>query len=45
MSTELLKEGTKVFAGLDAILKNIEAVKDLTKITRTSLGPNGTYAL
>lgn len=41
MATELLKEGTKVFQGLDATYKNIDAVKDLSKITRTSMGPNG----
>ena len=30
-------------AGLDAILKNIDAVKELSMITRTSLGPNGAF--
>ena len=45
MATELMKEGTKVFQGLDATLKNIEAVKELSKITRTSLGPNGIVLL
>eukprot|EP01123_Difflugia_compressa_P012660 TRINITY_DN5512_c0_g1_i3.p1 TRINITY_DN5512_c0_g1~~TRINITY_DN5512_c0_g1_i3.p1 ORF type:complete len:547 (+),score=125.74 TRINITY_DN5512_c0_g1_i3:39-1679(+) len=40
--SQLLKEGTKNLSGVDeAVLKNIEAVKDLAKITRTSLGPNG----
>jgi len=38
----LLKEGTKHFSGLEeTILKNINACNDLTKLTRTSLGPNG----
>ncbi len=30
-------------SGLDeAVIKNVEACKQLSKITRTSLGPNGT---
>lgn len=38
----LLKEGTKHLSGVDeAVLKNIEAVRELAKKTRTSLGPNG----
>ncbi|KAK8913643.1 T-complex protein 1 subunit alpha [Platanthera zijinensis] len=38
----LLKEGHKHLSGLDeAVLKNIDACKQLTLITRTSLGPNG----
>lgn len=38
----LLKEGHKHLSGLEeAVLKNIEACKQLSKITRTSLGPNG----
>uniref|UniRef100_A0A7S3D0A2 CCT-theta n=1 Tax=Palpitomonas bilix TaxID=652834 RepID=A0A7S3D0A2_9EUKA len=38
----LLKEGTKAFSGVDeAVLRNIEACKELSNITRTSLGPNG----
>mmetsp|Transcript_12707 Transcript_12707/g.20550 ORF Transcript_12707/g.20550 Transcript_12707/m.20550 type:complete len:539 (-) Transcript_12707:29-1645(-) len=38
----LLKEGYKEMSGLEmAIMKNIEAVNDLGKITRTSMGPNG----
>lgn len=45
MSTELLKEGTKIFQGVDSIIKNIDAVKELSKITRTSLGPNGSVLL
>jgi T-complex protein 1 subunit theta len=40
--TPLLKEGVKHFSGLqEAILRNIEACKQLTQVTRTSLGPNG----
>lgn len=38
----MLKEGHKHLSGLDeAVLKNIEACKQLSQITRTSLGPNG----
>lgn len=38
----MLKEGHKHLSGLDeAVLKNIEACKELSAITRTSLGPNG----
>ncbi|XP_072990024.1 T-complex protein 1 subunit theta-like [Typha latifolia] len=38
----MLKEGHKHLSGLDeAVLKNIEACKELSVITRTSLGPNG----
>lgn len=38
----LLKEGHKHLSGLEeAVLKNIDACKQLSKITRTSLGPNG----
>uniref|UniRef100_A0A6B2L166 CCT-theta n=1 Tax=Arcella intermedia TaxID=1963864 RepID=A0A6B2L166_9EUKA len=38
----MLKEGTKNLSGVEeAVLKNIDAVKELAKITRTSLGPNG----
>lgn len=38
----LLKSGYKHFSGLEeAIMKNVEAVKQLSKITQTSLGPNG----
>jgi len=39
----MLKEGHKHLSGLDeAVLKNIDACKQLSTITRTSLGPNGT---
>uniref|UniRef100_UPI001C2F8997 hypothetical protein n=1 Tax=Burkholderia sp. GbtcB21 TaxID=2824766 RepID=UPI001C2F8997 len=38
----MLKDGHKLLTGLEeAELKNIDAVKQLSKITRTSLGPNG----
>ncbi|RHY04379.1 hypothetical protein DYB36_000901 [Aphanomyces astaci] len=38
----LLKDGHKHFEGVDeAVAKNIEAVKQLADISRTSLGPNG----
>lgn len=40
--TGLLKDGYKHMEGLEgAILKNVEACKKLSGITRTSLGPNG----
>lgn len=40
----MLKEGHKHLSGLDeAVLKNIDACKQLSVITRTSLGPNGTF--
>lgn len=38
----LLKDGYKHFAGTDeAVLKNVDACRQLAQITRTSLGPNG----
>ncbi|XP_031478270.1 T-complex protein 1 subunit theta [Nymphaea colorata] len=38
----MLKEGHRHLSGLDeAVLKNIDACKQLSTITRTSLGPNG----
>jgi len=40
--TSLLKEGSRIFSGLEeAILRNIDACKQLSSITRTSLGPYG----
>jgi hypothetical protein len=40
----MLKEGHKHLSGLDeAVIKNIDACKQLSKITRTSLGPNGAH--
>jgi len=42
LQSALLKEGTRHLAGVDeALLRNIEAVRDLAKIVRTSLGPLG----
>jgi T-complex protein 1 subunit theta len=38
----MLREGTKTMSGVEeAVLKNIDACKGLSAITRTSLGPNG----
>ncbi|KAK4766469.1 hypothetical protein SAY87_008111 [Trapa incisa] len=38
----MLKEGHKHLSGLEeAVIKNIDACKQLSAITRTSLGPNG----
>lgn len=38
----MLKEGHKHFSGLDeAVYKNIEACKQLSQITKSSMGPNG----
>ncbi|XP_062197666.1 T-complex protein 1 subunit theta-like [Phragmites australis] len=38
----MLKEGHRHLSGLDeAVLKNIDACRELSAITRTSLGPNG----
>ena len=40
----MLKEGHKHLSSLDeAVLKNIDASKQLSSITRTSLGPNGSH--
>ena len=42
----LLKEGYKHLQGLEeAILRNVEACKMLSTMTRTSLGPNGMFIL
>ena len=39
----LLRSGYKSFSGTqDAIIRNINACKELSTIHRTSLGPNGT---
>ena len=39
---ELLKEGSKHYSGVEeAVLRNIEACKQLSQILRTSFGPNG----
>jgi T-complex protein 1 subunit theta len=38
----MLKDGHKHLSGLDeAVLQNIGAARELSAITRTSLGPNG----
>ena len=38
----MLKEGSKHYSGLEeAILRNINACKDISNMTKTSLGPNG----
>ncbi|GMH34396.1 hypothetical protein BSKO_02230 [Bryopsis sp. KO-2023] len=38
----MLKEGYKLFSGVnEAVIKNIEACKELSTITKTSLGPHG----
>ncbi len=38
----MLKDGHKHLSGLEeAVVKNLEACKQLSQITRTSLGPNG----
>jgi T-complex protein 1 subunit theta len=38
----LLKEGSKHYSGLEeSILKNIDACKQISNMTKTSLGPNG----
>ena len=40
----MLKEGHRHLSGLDeAVLKNVDACKELSDITRTSLGPNGIF--
>ncbi|EER11037.1 t-complex protein 1, alpha subunit, putative, partial [Perkinsus marinus ATCC 50983] len=42
----LLKDGTQSYAGVDeALLKNMEASKYVSEITKTSLGPCGTNKL
>lgn len=42
----MLKEGHKHFSGVEeAVVKNIDACKALSQITRTSLGPNGMGSL
>lgn len=38
----LLKEGSKHYTGVEeSIMKNIESIKELSAMTRTSFGPNG----
>lgn len=44
LQSQLLKEGTRHLAGVDeAVLKNIDAVREMSKIARTSLGPQGAF--
>jgi T-complex protein 1 subunit theta len=39
---DLFKAGYKYMSGLEeAVLRNIQAVGELTEIVRTSFGPNG----
>lgn len=41
----LLKDGYKHFSGTEeAVMRNIEATRQLAQITRTSMGPNGAAA-
>jgi T-complex protein 1 subunit theta len=38
----MLKDGHKMLSGLEeAVIKNIEACKQLSTMARTSMGPNG----
>ena len=38
----MLKEGHQHLAGMDeAVYRNIEACKQMSQITKTSMGPNG----
>jgi len=37
----LFKGGTKTYSGHEAVVRNIKACKQLSDLTRTSLGPNG----
>ena len=40
--SSLLKDGYRTFTGVEeSIIRNIEAVKEISSMTRTSLGPNG----
>lgn len=42
LQSALMKDGTRHMMGIDeAVLRNIEAARDLAKLTRTSLGPLG----
>ncbi|KAJ7394407.1 T-complex protein 1 subunit theta [Desmophyllum pertusum] len=42
MFQHMLKDGAKHYSGLDeAVFRNISACRQLTQITRSSLGPNG----
>jgi T-complex protein 1 subunit theta len=40
--SSMLKDGAKHFHGMDeAVFRNLEACKDIARITRSSYGPNG----
>jgi hypothetical protein len=42
---DLFKAGYKYMSGLEeAVLRNIQAVGELTEIVRTSFGPNGEFS-
>lgn len=42
----MLKDGHKHMSGMeDAVFRNIEACKQLSVITKTSMGPNGTQQM
>lgn len=45
-NVQLFKDGYKYLQGIDeAVLRNIQAVIELSDLVRTSFGPNGAYAL
>ena len=45
-NVQLFKEGYKYLQGIDeAVLRNIQAVVELSDLVRTSFGPNGTVHL
>lgn len=45
-NVQLFKEGYKYLQGIDeAVLRNIQAVIELSDLVRTSFGPNGASAL
>ena len=45
-NVQLFKEGYKYLQGIDeAVLRNIQAVIELSDLVRTSFGPNGAFAL
>jgi len=41
---QIFKDGYKHLQGIDdAVLRNIQAVNELSDLVRTSFGPNGVY--
>ena len=43
---QLFKDGYKYLQGIDeAVLRNIQAVNELSDLVRTSFGPNGAYII